>query len=208
MQLIDVTVPLRAELPVYPGNVPFTMEPVKRIADGGSSNVSSFRMGAHSGTHVDAPRHYFDNRPGVEGLPLDLLIGRTRVIHVSPAQHLTADDLSSFALSDCPRVLIKTANSSLWSSANFASNYIGIAESGARYLVERGVKVVGVDYLSVEPFKTPGAPAHHILLGAGAIIIEGLNLSGVEPGDYDMLCLPLRIVGADGAPARVVLRSL
>ena len=104
-------------------------------------------------------------------------------------------------------MLIKTHNSRLWGSAEFRSDYIGVTEKGARYLVDHGVKVVGVDYLSVEQFRNPGAPAHHVLLGAGAIVIEGLNLRDVEPGSYEMFCLPLRVVGADGAPARVILRA-
>jgi arylformamidase len=103
-------------------------------------------------------------------------------------------------------VLIKTHNSRLWGSPEFHQDFIGIAESGARYLVGHGIKVVGVDYLSVEAFKTPGAPAHHVLLGGGTIVIEGLNLRDVEPGHYELLCLPLLVVGSDGAPARVVLR--
>ena len=207
MKLIDVTVPLDAKLPAYPGNTPFSLEPTKRIADGGSSNVSSLRLSAHTGTHVDAPRHFFDNGTGTEALPLDLLLGRTRVIEVSTRKGITADDLAPFVLAEDIRLLIKTANSRLWGSSDFHADYVGVTESGARHLVERGVKVVGVDYLSVEVFKAPGAPAHHVLLGAGTIVIEGLNLRDVEPGVYDLLCLPLPIVGSDGAPARVVLRK-
>lgn len=206
MKLIDVSVPLDAKLPTYPNNTPFSLEPIKRLADGGSSNVSSLHLSAHTGTHVDAPRHFFDAGPGVDALPLDMLIGRTRVIEVSSRKGITAEDLAGFNLAEDLRVLIKTSNSRLWGSPDFHPDYVGITESGAKHLVDRGVKVVGVDYLSVEVFKTPGAPAHHALLGAGTIVIEGLDLREVEPGVYDMLCLPLRIVGSDGAPARVVLR--
>jgi arylformamidase len=207
MKLIDVTVPLDAHLPVYPGNTPFVLEPIKRIARGDSSNVSALHMSGHSGTHVDAPRHYFDAGPGVEALPLELLLGRTRVIDVRGRAGIGADELAAHDLSEDVRVLIKTPNSRLWSARDFQSDYLGVTESGARYLVDHGVKVVGVDYLSVEQFKKPGAPAHHVLLGAGTIVIEGLNLLDVEPGLYEMFCLPLRVVGADGAPARVVLRG-
>ena len=157
MKLIDVSVPLDATLPNYPGNTPFSLEAIKRLSRGDRSNVSTLHMSAHGGTHVDAPRHFFDDGPGTEALPLEMLIGRTRVIEVASRKGVTADDLS------------------------------------------------GVD-LSVEEFKKPGAPAHHVLLGAGTIVIEGLNLRDVEPGIYEMHCLPLRIVGSDGAPARVVLR--
>jgi len=207
MKLIDVSVPLDPKLPSYPGNTPFSLEPIKRIAEGGSSNVSSLHLSAHCGTHVDAPRHFFDAGGGTEALPLDLLVGRARVIEVQTRKGITADDLAAFDLAEDIRVLIKTSNSRLWGSADFHADYIGVTESAAKHLVERGVKLVGVDYLSVEVFKTPGAPAHHVLLGAGTIVVEGLNLRDVEPGVYDLLCLPLPIVGSDGAPARVVLRK-
>ncbi len=206
MKLIDVSVPLDTNLPTYPGNTPFSLEPVKRIARGDSSNVSGLHLSAHAGTHVDAPHHFFDEAPGVEALPLELLMGRTRVIDVRSRSGIDADSLASTDLTEDVRLLIKTSNSRLWGSSEFHSDFVAMTESGARHLVDRGVKVVGVDYLSVEQYKAPGAPAHHVLLGGGVIVIEGLNLLEVEPGIYDMICLPLRIVGSDGAPARVVLR--
>jgi arylformamidase len=206
MRLIDVSVPLDAELPTYPHNTPFSLEPIKRIARGDSSNVSTLHMSAHTGTHVDAPRHFFDAGAGTESLALELLIGRARVIEIDSRAGIAAEDLAPIDLSDDIRVLIKTHNSRLWGSPEFHRDYVGVTDSGARHLVEHGIKVVGVDYLSVEKFHTPGAPAHHVLLSAGTIVIEGLNLRDVDPGVYEMFCLPLRIVGSDGAPARVVLR--
>jgi arylformamidase len=206
MPLIDVSVPLDANLPSYPHNTPFSLEAIQRIARGGSSNVSTLHMSAHSGTHVDAPRHFFDDQPGTEALSLDLLIGRARVIEVGSRAGVAAEDLASIDLAEDIRLLIKTSNSRLWGSPEFHEDYVGVLESGAKHLVAHGIKVVGVDYLSVEKYHNPGAPAHHILLGAGVIVIEGLNLRSVEPGVYDMYCLPLRVVGSDGAPARVVLR--
>ena len=205
MKLIDVSVPLDATLPTYPSNTPFTLEPIKRIARGDSSNVSTIHMSAHAGTHVDAPRHFFDPGTGVEALPLEMLCGRARVVEIT-SRMIAADDLAALDLSEDVRVLFKTHNSRLWGDPTFHTEYVGVTESGARHLVDHGVKVVGVDYLSVEEFKSPGAPAHHVLLDAGTIVIEGLNLRDVEPGVYDMYCLPLRVVGSDGAPARVVLR--
>ena len=207
MKLIDVSVPLDAQLPTYPNNTPFSLEAIKRIARGDSSNVSTLHMSAHTGTHVDAPRHFFVAGSGTESLPLDLLLGRARVIEVDSRGGVAAEDLSGLDLSDDIRVLIKTRNSQLWGSPVFQPDYVGILESGAKHLVAHGIKVVGVDYLSVEKFHNPGAPAHHTLLGAGVIVIEGLDLRDVEAGIYDMICLPLRIVGSDGAPARVVLRQ-
>jgi arylformamidase len=206
MKLIDVTVPLDSALPTYPHNTPFSLEPIARLARGDSANVSTLHLGAHTGTHVDAPRHFFDEGAGTESLALEILIGRTRVIEITSRAGITADDLSGIDLSQDIRLLIRTHNSRLWSSPDFHTDYIGVTESAAKHLVSHGIKLLGVDYLSVEVFRTPGAPAHRALLGAGIIVIEGLNLIDVDPGIYEMYCLPLRIVGSDGAPARVVLR--
>ena len=206
MKLIDVTVPLDSNLPVYPGNARFEIEPVKRMARGDSSNVSTLHLSAHSGTHVDAPRHFFDEGAGADKLPLDLLFGRTLVVEVRSRNGIGPEELANVDLSEAIRVLFKTTNSKHWTSTEFRTDYVGITGEGAKHLIDHGVKVVGVDYLSVEVFRTPGAPAHRALLGAGAVVIEGLNLLEVEPGHYDMFCLPLRVVGCDGAPARVVLR--
>jgi arylformamidase len=206
-RLYDVSVPLTAGLPAYPGNPEFELQPVKRIADGASSNVSRLVIGTHSGTHVDAPRHFFDQGAGVEAMPLDVLVGRARVLEFDRADGITMQDLESGRLDGDERILLKTANSSRWNEPEFYQDYAYLAESGARYLVDRGVRLVGIDYLSIEQFKKPGAPAHRALLSAGVIIIEGLNLSGVGPGVYEMYCLPLPVTGADGAPARVVLKG-
>jgi arylformamidase len=206
MKLIDVSVPLDANVPTYPGNTPYSLEAVKRIARGDSSNVSTIHLSAHSGTHVDAPRHFFDAAPGAEALPLEMLIGRARVIEITSRKGIGAEELDAAHLSEDARVLIKTSNSRLWGSPEFHSDFVGVTESGAQFLVDHGIKVVGVDYLSVEEYKKPGAPAHHVLLGGGVIVIEGLNLRDVDPGVYEMFCLPLALVGSDGAPARVVLR--
>lgn len=208
MKLIDVTVPLDAALPTYPGNTPFSIEATKRIARGDGSNVSTLHMSAHTGTHVDAPRHFFDDAAGTEELPLEMLLGRARVVEIASRKGITPQDFADVDLSEDVRLLLKTPNSRLWGSPEFHADFVGVTGAAAKFLVERGVKVLGVDYLSVEMFKTPGAPAHHVLLGGGTIVIEGLNLRDVEPGTYDMMCLPLRIVGCDGAPARVVLRAL
>jgi arylformamidase len=194
-------------LATYPGNPELELQPVKRIAEGASSNVSRLVMGTHTGTHVDAPRHFYDDRPGVDALPLDLLIGRARVIAFPSRGGIGEEQLAAVGLLEDLRVLLRTPNSALWrSSTGFYQDYAYLTEAGARYLVEQGVKVVGVDYLSVEQFKKPGAPAHHALLGNNVVIIEGLDLSDAEPGIYEMYCLPLRVAGADGAPARVVLK--
>ncbi len=205
-RFLDVSVPLAASVPTYPGNPPFELQPIKRIANGDSSNVSRLVMGTHSGTHVDAPRHFFDDGVATDGLSLDLLIGRARVVDLPRRGGITAEDLAAAALREDLRVLLKTPNSALWNGGGFRQDYTHLTEGGARYLVAQGVKVVGIDYLSVEEFKKPGAPAHRALLSQGVIIIEGLNLSEAEPGMYEMYCLPVSVVDGDGAPARVVLK--
>jgi arylformamidase len=206
-RLVDVSVVLAPGLATYPGNPEFELQSVKRIAEGASSNVSRLVLGTHTGTHVDAPRHFYDDRPGVDALTLDLLIGRARVIDLPFRGGIGEQQLAALGLLEDLRVLLRTPNSALWrSSTGFHQDYTYLSEAGARYLVEQGVKVVGVDYLSVEQFKKPGAPAHHALLGNNVVIIEGLDLSDAEPGIYEMYCLPLRVAGADGAPARVVLK--
>ncbi len=207
MKLIDVTLRLSPALPTYPGNAPFELEPVKRIADGASSNVSVLRVGTHAGTHVDAPRHYFDQGPGVDALPLEILIGRTRVVDIPTRRPIGPEAFARIDLHDDIRLLIRTLNSTLWQTKEFHSEFAALTEAGARYLVDQGLKLVGIDYLSIEEFKKPGAPAHHVLLSNGVIVVEGLNLLDVEPGMYDLYCLPLAVAGADGAPARVILRK-
>lgn len=205
-KLLDVSVPLASGMPFYPGNPEFELQPIKRIADGGSSNVSRLVMGTHTGTHVDAPKHFIDDGIGVDALALDLLIGRARVVEIGHRGGIGAEDLAAAGLREDIRVLLKTPNSRLWSSTTFHEDYAHVTEEGAHYLVGQGVKLVGVDYLSVEQFKKPGAPAHHALLSNGVIIIEGLNLAEAEAGMYEMYCLPLPVAGGDGAPARVVLK--
>jgi arylformamidase len=206
-RFIDVSVPLAPGIPTYPGNPPFEFEPVKRIANGDSSNVSRMVMGTHTATHVDAPLHFFPDGADTDGLSLDLLMGRVRVVDIPRRGGISADDLAAAGLREDLRVLFRTPNSALWNGRGaFKADYTHLTENAAKYLVEQGVKVVGVDYLSVEEFKKPGAPAHRALLSQGVVIIEGLNLSDAEPGMYEWYCLPLRIAGADGAPARVVLK--
>src|SRR5689334_5638720 len=206
-RFLDVSVSLAPGIPAYPGNPEFELQPVKRIKDGGSSNVSRLVMGTHTGTHVDAPRHFFDDRPGVDALPLELLIGRARVLDVPVRGGIGREHLAPAGLRDDLRVLLRTPNLALWNSpTGFHQDYTYLAEDGARYLVDQGVKVVGIDYLSVEQFKKAGAPAHRALLTHSVVIIEGLNLAEAEAGMYEMYCLPLRIAGSDGAPARVVLK--
>lgn len=211
MKFIDISLPLSPRVPIWPGNAPYELQPVKRLASGGSSNVSRVSLGTHTGTHVDAPRHFFDDGRAVDELPLSLLVGPCGVaeIPIAPGRRSIArDDLERAAGSPPPeRLLLKTPNSLLWGTPDFNPDFVSLSPEAARWLVETGVRLVGIDYLSIEAFRNPGAPTHHILLGAGVIIVEGLNLAVVEPGPYELICLPLGIVGSDGAPARVILRQ-
>jgi arylformamidase len=205
-KLLDVSVPLTSGMPTYPGNPEFELQPVTRIASGDAANTSRLVMGTHTGTHVDAPKHFIDDGVAVEGLRLDLLIGRTRVVEITKRGGIGPAELGEAGLREDIRVLLRTPNSALWNGEAFHTDYTYLTAEGARYLVDQGVKVVGIDYLSVEQFKSEGAPAHRALLAEAIIIIEGLNLSEADAGMYEMYCLPLRIVGADGAPARVILK--
>jgi arylformamidase len=211
MKTFDISLPLSPRLPTWPGNPPFELEPRQRMASGASANVSRLVLGTHSGTHVDAPRHFFDGRAGVDELPLDELVGSCRVVEIDvpPGRHpIGVSEIQRGAGGPPPRrLLLKTANSRLWNGAPFTSEFIYVTPEAAEWLVASGVRLVGVDYLSIEEFRKPGAPAHRTLLGAGVVIVEGLNLANVPPGPYELICLPLRIEGSDGSPARVILRQ-
>lgn len=206
-QLLDVTVPLSSGVPTFPGDPRYHMERVLQISTGHPCNVARLSMGSHAGTHVDAPFHFLPEGATVEQLPLEVLMGRARVLEILVADAIDRRDLERIDLRGDVRVLFKTRNSGQLQKAAFQEDFVHLTEAAARYLVEVGILLVGIDYLSVEKFGSTDFPVHHVLLGAGVVIVEGLDLSAAEPGEYDMACLPLRLVGADGAPARVVLRS-
>lgn len=166
-------------------------------------------MGAHTGTHMDAPRHFVKGAQGIDEVPLDAVIGPARVIQIQDRQSIRRAELEQHEIEARDRVLFKTANSDhLWSKDEFDEDFIFIAHDAAEYLVQRGVRTVGVDYLSVGGFRQDAIETHDALLGADIWVIEGLDLSGIEPGRYELICLPLKLVGSDGSPARAVLRSL
>ncbi len=207
---IDITLPLRAGMPVWPGHPPLEIEQVRSIAQGASSNITRIAMSVHTGTHVDAPRHFFDGEAGVEGLRLESMLGRAYVVNLSKVERVTALELGRARIpSRTRRLLIRTRNSDLWSQpgAAFREDFVGLDASAARWIVEHHIQLVGVDYLSVAPWKE-GRPTHEILLRGGVTIVEGLDLQNVRAGRYRLFCLPLNIVASDGAPARVVLERL
>jgi arylformamidase len=209
MRIYDVSVPINNHTPVWPGDPRPIIERISKIEDGAEANVSQFAMSVHLGTHVDAPFHFLGGEATtIEQMPLNLLIGRAYVLHLDDrVDSITAKVLETAQIPPrTRRLLFKTRNSQLWqqNDGGFAENFVAIQADGAQYLVERGIKLVGVDYLSVAPFASP-APTHQILLGAGIILIEGLDLSQVSQGRYSLYCLPLKLDGAEGAPARVIL---
>ncbi len=207
MKIIDISLPLSEELPTWPGDPPIQLEQISKIAEGEDANLTHLSMTLHAGTHVDAPVHFLEGGSTVDQLPLDLLVGPVLVIELSTTQSITSQDLEQASISAaCKRLLIKTRNSEHWAKGemSFDEDFIALGPDAASYLVERGIRVVGIDYLSIAPFHDP-APTHKILLNAGVLIVESLDLSGVDPGDYELMCLPIKIRGAEGAPARVFL---
>jgi arylformamidase len=211
MRTYDLTITITSDMAVWPGDPKVAITRRKKIEDGDLSNVSQITMGVHTGTHVDAPYHFLKDGKTVETLPLKKLIGRAYVMHLPDSVDLITPD--HLIEADIPprtrRVLIRTRNSKIWTEdrSSFEEKYVALDEDAARYLVKRGVKLVGVDYLSVAPFGNT-APTHRVLLESDVIIVEGLNLSKVSRGRYNFYCMPLKIAGSDGAPARVILMGV
>jgi arylformamidase len=203
--LIDISVPIRERMPVYDGNPGVRLERVLSIADGESANVSRLELGLHTGTHIDAPLHFFEGGAGAETLPLEPLVGRAYVADGSAlAGPIDGTALEACRIpADAERVLLKTPNSSLWARDEFTRDFIRLDGGGARWVVDHGLRLIGIDYLSIGD-----EAAHRTLLGAGVVALEGLDLRAVDPGWYELICLPLEIVGGDGAPARALLRTL
>jgi arylformamidase len=206
MKIYDVTVPISPAMHTYPGDPAAEVEQVQQISRGDVANVTHLRFGTHTGTHIDAPHHFIDGGMTVDEIPLNLLIGRARVLELSDAV-ITAEVLGEYDFTADARVLFKTRNSYLWNEPDFVKEFVYLTKDAAEHLVENGIKVVGIDYLSVEKFAFEQPDVHRTLLGNGTIVVEGLNLSEVDPGDYEMICLPLKVDRGDGAPARVVLRG-
>ena len=212
MAIYDVTVPLSNELPTYPGDPGIQIGEWRSLAKGDSANVSVVNFGAHTGTHVDAPAHFIEGAAKIETLPLESLIGECVVIQV-PDDYLVVDEefVSANFTPGTERVLFKTRNSAFWNETppQFHRDFTHLNTAAATWLASNGAKLVGIDYLSIEKSKSPGHPTHVALLEKGIVIVEGLNLSDVSPGRYEVFCLPLRLRSdlGDGAPARVVLRT-
>jgi len=202
----DISVPVVDQGLVYPGNPEIHITPHSEVSKGAGSNLSLLSFGSHTGTHVDAPKHFFDAGSTVDRLPLNALIGPAQVIAFpDDVMSVTADHLKRYTLDGMERVLIRTRNSTFITEREFHEDFTYLAPDGAEYLSNIGVKLVGIDYLSVEQFHSGHHRTHRTLLERGIVIVEGLDFSDIEPGEYAFCCLPLRLEGLDGAPARAVL---
>ncbi len=207
MKIYDVTITLSKDIPIWPGDPPYIRERIHKLENGDNTNTSRLEMGVHTGTHVDAPYHFLPDGKGADQLSLKILTGRVYVLHLPDVKLITAEVLKKVEIPPrTRRILIKTNNSEFWAKnvSAFQKDFAALTADGADYLVQRGVRLIGVDYLSVAPYKESKA-THEILLKAGVIIIEGLNLYDVDQGRYMLYCLPLKLQGSDGAPARTIL---
>jgi arylformamidase len=205
-RIYDISVPIRSGGLVYPGNPEIEISLQQAVAKGAGANVSFIRFGSHTGTHADAARHFFDDGQTVDAIPLERLIGPALLL--SFPDHLravSAADLRKHDIKGHTRILLRTRNSALLSQKEFVRDYTYLAPDGAQYLVDQGVELVGIDYLSIEQFHSGHHKTHRTLLAKSVVILEGLDLSVPAPGPYELICLPLRIEGCDGAPARAVL---
>jgi len=204
----DVSVPISPAMPVWPGDPPIQIEPVSSVSQGEEFNISRLEMSTHTLTHVDAPRHFVEGGTPVDRLPLDVLIGPALVVEPRPTGNLiTATDLGQLGIRHTERLLIKTRNSDLWAGGpyDFEYGFVSLSKDAGRWLVSKGIRLVGVDYLSVDAFDAREPAVHRALLEQEVIVLEGLNLSQVPEGRYQLICLPLKVRDGDGAPARVVL---
>jgi arylformamidase len=205
-RIYDISVPIRSGGLVYPGNPEIDISLQQAVAKGASANVSTIRFGSHTGTHADAARHFFDDGQPVDKIPLERLIGPALLVSFGDAVlSVGAAELREHDVKGHKRILIRTRNSALLSQKEFVKDYTYLAPDGAQYLVDLGVELVGIDYLSIEQFHSGHHRTHRTLLGQAVVIVEGLDLSAPPPGEYQFICLPLRIEGCDGAPARAVL---
>jgi arylformamidase len=208
MTIYDISLTISPNLPTWPGDPALELELIESMDKGAEANVTRLSAAVHLGTHVDAPRHFLKDGRTVESLPLDVLTGPCYVVQLPDGiEAITAEVLERTEITkDMKRVLFGTSNSHWWAKdeTNFQTDFVAITEDGAEWLVERGIQLVGVDYLSVAPYEET-APTHTVLLKAGVIIVEGLNLSKIMRGFYDLYCLPLKIADSDGAPARAIL---
>lgn len=206
---IDISVALRTDMTTWPGDPAVRVSRVLDLDRGDECTVSLLEMGAHTGTHMDAPLHFIRNGMGIDDMPLDTAIGTAQLISIQDRESITVEELAQHSIRSGERILFRTHNSDrCWETGEFVEDFVYLSAKAARYLAERRVRLVGIDYLSVGGFQADGAEAHLALLEAGVWIVEGLNLKAVEPGRVQLMCLPLKIAKGDGAPARALVRPL
>lgn len=208
--ILDISVTVHPGMPVWPGSAGFQIAFSRQIATGDHANVSVLTQDVHVGTHVDAPLHFVDGAATVDRMALETLIGPAQVVYLPEVEAITAETLEGLTLAPgTTRLLFRTRNSRLWAAGDsvFREDFVALTADAAQWVVDHGITLVGVDYLSVQRYHD-GPETHQILLRAGVVIVEGLNLDGVEPGPYELICLPVKLLGAEGAPARAVLRAL
>jgi arylformamidase len=206
---IDVSVTVRTGMPYWPDNPPIYVERAMDMSRGDDCNLSHLAMGVHTGTHMDGPVHFVEGAPGLDEMPLDATIGEARVIEIAHPQQVTANELRGHSLGRGERILLRTSNSArCWATDEFIEDFVYISEGAAEHLAEVGVRTVGIDYLSVGGYHADGPAIHRILLDAGIWIIEGLDLSSAPAGRYELICLPVKLHGSDGAPARAIVRPM
>lgn len=206
---IDVSVGISDGMVNWPGDPPVRVRRVSDLSRGAAANVSALSLGVHTGTHVDAPLHFVRDAAPIDAMPLDAMIGPARVLEIHDPRRVTPEELARHDVKESQRLLLKTRNSCRdWTREPFDEEFVHLTPPAAAYLAARRVALVGVDYLSVGSFRGGGDETHRLLLQAGIWIIEGLNLGPVSSGNYELLCLPLKLSGAEGAPARAVLRPL
>lgn len=204
----DITLSIRRGMVIYPGDPAVEVEPHSRIADGDDANVTALSMGTHTGTHVDAPSHFIEGGTPVDELALERLIGPAAVVRVDPEVTAIGEaELRAAGIDGAERVLLRTRNEALLDRSDFDEGFAHLTGDGARYLLEAGVRLVGIDYLSIEASDAEDMVAHRTLLERDVVVLEGLDLREVPPGRYDLICLPMKLEGLDGAPVRAVLRT-
>ncbi|HET7012201.1 MAG TPA: cyclase family protein [Anaerolineales bacterium] len=207
MRIYDISVDITPDMPVWPGDPDVVLNRVSSIADGANANVSHLECGVHIGTHVDAPLHFLEGAGAVETMSLEALTGRAHVVDMRKAEVIDSRALQQARIpGGVRRVLFRTRNSDIWrrGEKEFRKDFVAVNADGAEWLVHRKIRLVGIDYLSVAPFGN-SRPTHDVLLRAKVAVVEGLDLSRVPPGAYDFYCLPLKLIGSDGAPARAIL---
>ncbi len=196
-------------MPVWPSDPPVKLTPQEHLSRDRTHTiqVTKIEMGSHTGTHIDAPHHFIKGARKLDEIPLDDLVGPATVVQIAGVPSITRQHLECLNWRDVQRVLFKTDNSEHWADGKFYERFVYLEEAAAEFLVQRAIRLVGIDYLSIDQYKSEKHPVHFVLLPQNVVILEGLNLSRVPPGRYDMVALPLHLQNADGAPTRVILIS-